>query len=113
VAELTGPWLVVEVVVDSSGPDQAHNRKLPDERGRAPKPRSRNRRPLDERERAPNPLRHRHRTAMPEHAAFPVVIQSFCITPILAFFNSFLGLSRHLSRLDKPKKLLTDNEGSG
>jgi hypothetical protein len=50
---------------------------------------------------------------MPEHAAFPVVIQSFCITPILAFFNSFLGLSRHLSRLDKPKKLLTDDEGSG
>jgi hypothetical protein len=43
----------------------------------------------------------------------PVIIQSFCITPILAFFNSFLGLSRHLSRLDKPKKLLTDNEGSG
>jgi hypothetical protein len=28
---------------------------------------------------------------MPEHAALPVVIQSFCITPILAFFNSFLG----------------------
>ena len=40
-------------------------------------------------------------------------IQFFCITPILAFFNSFLGLSRHLSRLDNPKKLLHDNEGSG
>jgi hypothetical protein len=50
---------------------------------------------------------------MPKHAAVPIVIQSFCITPILAFFNSFWGLSRHLSRLDNPQKLLHDNEGSG
>jgi len=49
---------------------------------------------------------------MPQHAAFPVVIQSFCITPILAFFNSFWGVSRHLSRLDTPHKLWHDNEGS-
>jgi len=42
-----------------------------------------------------------------------VVIESFCITPIQAFFNSFWGLSRHLSRLDKPQKLLHDNTGSG
>jgi len=60
-----------------------------------------------------NPLRHQPPAAMPQHAAFPVVIQSFCITPILAFFNSFWGLSRHLSRLDKPQKLFHDNEGSG
>ena len=82
-------------------------------RSSLPKPRSHNRNPLDELERAPNQLRPSHRAAMPEHAAFPVVIQSFCITPILAFFNSFLGLSRHLSRLDNPKKLWHDNEGSG
>jgi hypothetical protein len=30
---------------------------------------------------------------MPQHAAVPVLIQSFCITPILAFFNSFWGFS--------------------
>jgi hypothetical protein len=78
-----------------------------------PKSRFRNRRPLDELDRAPNPLRHRHQPVMPEHAAFPVVIQSFCITPILAFFNSFWWLSRHLSRLDNHQKLLHDNEGSG
>jgi hypothetical protein len=26
---------------------------------------------------------------VPEHAAVPIVIQSFCITPILAFLNDF------------------------
>jgi hypothetical protein len=101
-AEVTGPSLFV-----------VPNRKLPSEPEQAPKSRSHNRNPLDELERAPNRLRHRHQPRMPQHAAVPIVIQSFCITPILAFFNSFLGLSRHLSRLDKPKKLLTDNEGSG
>jgi hypothetical protein len=94
------------------GPDSA-NRKLPDEQERAPKPRSHNRQPLDELERAPDSLRHRHQPVMPEHAAVPIVIQSFCITPILAFFNSFWGWPRHLPRLHNPKKLLTDNEGSG
>jgi hypothetical protein len=105
VVEVAGPLLLV-------GPNSA-NRKLPSEREQALKSRSRNRQPLNELEQAPNPLRRRHRAVMPEHAAFPVVIQSFCITPILAFFNSFWGLSRHLSRLDNPQKLLHDNEGSG
>jgi hypothetical protein len=104
-AEVTGPYMLV-------GPDSA-NRKLPSEREQALKSRSRNRNPLDELERAANRLRHRHRPVMPQHAAVPIVIQSFCITPILAFLNSFWGLSRHLSRLDNPQKLLHDNEGSG
>ena len=36
----------------------------------------------------------------------PLVIQFFCITPIQAALNDFWGLSRHLSRLDKPQKSL-------
>jgi hypothetical protein len=38
--------------------------------------------PLDELERAPNRLRHCLPVDLPEHAAFPLVIQSFCITLI-------------------------------
>jgi hypothetical protein len=36
----------------------------------------------------------------------PSLIQFFCITPIQAALNGFWGLSRHLSRLDKPQKPL-------
>src|SRR5882757_1285435 len=43
---------------------------------------------------------------MPNDAAYPCGIQFFCITPIQAALNDFWGLSRHLSRLDKPQKSL-------
>jgi hypothetical protein len=102
---------VVEVVTEPR--TAGRNRKLPSELEWATQSCSRNRSPLDEREQALNPLRHRHQPVMPQHAAVPIVIQSFCITPILAFFNSFWVLSRHLSRLDNTQKLLHDNEGSG
>jgi hypothetical protein len=82
---------------------QAHNRKLPDEREEALKPRSRNRKPLDERERAPNPLRTSHQPVMPEHAAVPIVIQSFCITPIQAFLTIFRVCQGIFPALTNPK----------
>jgi hypothetical protein len=62
--------------------------------------------PLDELEQAPDRLRQCLPWDMPQHAAFPMVVQSFCITPIQAALNDFWGLSRHLSRLDKPQKSL-------
>ena len=71
--------------------------------------------PLDELERALNRLRHQTTSgrATTRGILKSLVIQSFCVTPIQAALNDFWGLSRHLSRLDKPQKLFHHNEGSG
>src|SRR5882724_7027655 len=72
-----------------------------------------NRQSLDELEWALNLLRYRATRRDAKRRGISCGIQFFCITPILAFFNVFGRLSRHLSRLDNHPKTFHHNEGSG
>jgi hypothetical protein len=82
------------------------NRTRRTNRSGLPGPRRTRPHPPDEREQAPKRGVTSSQGTCQTWRPSSFLIHSFCLTPILAAFNGFGGLSRHLSRLDKPPKPL-------